>query len=141
MFIFLGIAWTLYNLATHPEHQEKCRQEVDAIFCEKEENDEDITRYALLTLLHAAQKSFMLIRSDDMKQLVHLKYCIKESMRLFPVVGRVLDQDTNITGHTMPKGTSVALYIHTIHRHPDFWENPDVIINSNQGSLKGPLLL
>ena len=46
--VCLGIAWTLYNLATHPEHQEKCRQEVDAIFSEKEdEYDEDITRYLL----------------------------------------------------------------------------------------------
>ena len=43
--VCLGIAWTLYNLAIHPEHQEKCRQEVDAIFSEKDENDNDITRY------------------------------------------------------------------------------------------------
>ena len=48
IIIIIGIAWTLYNLATHPEHQEKCRQEVDAIFSEKEdEYDEDITRYLL----------------------------------------------------------------------------------------------
>ena len=25
----------LYNLAKHPEHQEKCREEVDAIFDQK----------------------------------------------------------------------------------------------------------
>ena len=98
IIIIIGIAWTLYNLATHPEHQEKCRQEVDAIFSEKEDEYD-------------------------------LKYCIKESLRLFPpvsVVGRVLDQDTNITGHVMPKGTSVTLSTYAVHRHPDFWENPDV---------------
>ena len=43
--VCLGIAWTLYNLAIHPEHQAQCRQEVDAIFSEKDENDNDITRY------------------------------------------------------------------------------------------------
>ena len=32
-----GIAWTLYNLARYPEHQEKCRAEVDEIFEEKGE--------------------------------------------------------------------------------------------------------
>ena len=35
--ISAGIVWTLYNLARYPEHQEKCRQEVDAIFNEKGE--------------------------------------------------------------------------------------------------------
>ena len=67
--------------------------------------------------------------SEDMKSLVHLKYCIKESLRLFPpvcVVGRVFDQDTTITGYTMPKGTSVVCHMYALHRHPDFWENPEV---------------
>ncbi len=32
-----AMAWTLYNLALHPEHQAKCRDEVDAIFDEKDE--------------------------------------------------------------------------------------------------------
>ena len=67
--------------------------------------------------------------SADIKQLLYLKYCIKESMRLFPPVsglGRVLDKDTNIAGYVMPKGTAVACQFYSVHRHPDFWENPDV---------------
>lgn len=35
----VGIAWALYNLARHPDHQEKCRQEVDAVFNERDEMD------------------------------------------------------------------------------------------------------
>ena len=42
-----GLAWTLYNLAIHPEHQAKCREEVDALFDEKE--NEDLTWYNLVT--------------------------------------------------------------------------------------------
>ena len=34
-----GIAWALYNLARHPEHQELCRREVDTILSEKDELD------------------------------------------------------------------------------------------------------
>ena len=68
-------------------------------------------------------------REDLKGSLEYLKYCIKESMRLFPPVpntGRVLDKDTEICGYTMPKGTVVGSRIYTVHRHPDFWENPDV---------------
>ena len=34
-----GLSWTLYNLATHPEHQYKCREEVDALFDQKDSED------------------------------------------------------------------------------------------------------
>lgn len=71
----------------------------------------------------------MFLYRDDLKSLVHLKYCIKESMRLFPPVsatGRVLAQPTEIVGHKLPQGLAVATSIYTVHRHPDFWENPDV---------------
>ena len=32
----LGIVWALYNLAKYPDHQEKCRQEVDELFDQKD---------------------------------------------------------------------------------------------------------
>ena len=34
-----GLSWTLYNLATYPEHQHKCREEADALFDEKGSED------------------------------------------------------------------------------------------------------
>ena len=98
--------WALYNLAKHPEHQEKCREEVDAIFDQKGA-----------------------IEWEDLKSLVYLKNCIKESLRLFPPVpgvGRTLAQPTEIDGHQMAKGTPVAAMMYAVHRHPDVWENPDV---------------
>ena len=66
---------------------------------------------------------------EDLKSLVHLKYCIKESLRLFPPVprnGRVLSAPTEIDGRLIPEGTTVIGLIYGVHHHPDFWENPDV---------------
>ena len=37
IFISEAISWTLYNLARFPEHQQKCRDEVDAVMTDKEE--------------------------------------------------------------------------------------------------------
>ena len=98
--------WTLYNLAKYPEHQEKCQEEVDAIFDQKGT-----------------------IEWEDLKSLVYLKYCIKESLRLFPPVPgvvRMLSQPTEIDGRLMPKNTTVAAALYCLHRNPDVWENPDV---------------
>jgi cytochrome P450 len=34
-----GISWALWSLAAHPQHQEKCQQEVDEILSQKENKD------------------------------------------------------------------------------------------------------
>ena len=45
-----GISWTLYNLATHPEHQAKCHDEVDAFF---DSLDSDTITWCVCTM-HAS---------------------------------------------------------------------------------------
>ena len=66
---------------------------------------------------------------EDLKSLEYLKYCIKESNRLFPPVhgvGRILRENTEICGYKLPKGVSAFCNIYIVNRHPDFWENPTV---------------
>ena len=50
-------------------------------------------------------------------------------MRLFPPVpasGRSLATPTEIEGFKLPAGTPLLAWIYMVHRHPDFWENPEV---------------
>ncbi|KAJ7330607.1 hypothetical protein OS493_022222 [Desmophyllum pertusum] len=99
------ISWALYNLARYPEHQEKCRQEVDEVFGYKEEM--------------------------DWKQLGKLKYllmCIKESTRIFapvPIISRTLDKTYEIDGHLVPEGTWVMTNVYALHHNPHVWKDPE----------------
>lgn len=126
--ICVGIAWALYNLARHPEHQEKCREEIDAIFSEKEEMD----WYGTIHLHTNTSHCVLSVSRDDLRGLTYLKYCIKESLRLYPPVsshGRQLAQDTEIDGHMFPAGTEVVIMPFSVHRCPDIWENPEVSVD------------
>lgn len=69
------------------------------------------------------------LHSEDLKSLEYLKYCLKESLRLFPPVsgvGRVLAQPTEIDGYKLPQGSAIVANFWVVHHHPDFWENPFV---------------
>lgn len=99
-----AITWTLYLLAKHPEHQEKCREEVRNIL-----RGRDHLEY------------------DDLANLKYTQMCIKESMRIYPPVFRVfrkLHEDTVLDGHSLPKGTLVNIGIIDIHRNPSVWDKP-----------------
>ncbi|KAM6216827.1 cytochrome P450 4F2-like [Rhynchocyon petersi] len=104
-----GISWVLYNLAKHPEYQERCRKEVQELMgdCKLEE-----------------------IEWDDLAQLPFLSMCIKESLRLHPpvtVISRRCTQDVVLPdGWVIPKGTTCLINIFGTHHNPSVWPNPEV---------------
>ena len=58
----------------------------------------------------------------------YLHNTIKEALRLFPpapVIVRKAKEDTVIGGYNIPKDSTLALFLYTIHRDPQYWENPD----------------
>ena len=56
--------------------------------------------------------------------------CIKEAMRLYPilhVVARELTEDVPLRNDvTLDKGMTVAVNIYSLHRNPTIWEDVEV---------------
>uniref|UniRef100_A0A8D0NGS3 Phylloquinone omega-hydroxylase CYP4F2-like n=1 Tax=Sus scrofa TaxID=9823 RepID=A0A8D0NGS3_PIG len=104
-----GLCWVLYNLAKHPEYQERCRQEVHELLRDHEPKE---------------------IEWDDLAQLPFLTMCIKESLRLHPpvtVISRRCTQDIVLPdGRIIPKGVICLISIFGTHHNPSVWPDPEV---------------
>ncbi|XP_015344676.1 cytochrome P450 4F3 isoform X2 [Marmota marmota marmota] len=104
-----GLSWALYNLAKHPEYQERCRKEVQDLLRDRDPKE---------------------IEWDDLAQLPFLTMCIKESLRLHPpvtVISRCCTQDVVLPdGRVIPKGVTCLISIFGTHHNPAVWPNPEV---------------
>ncbi|CAL8287754.1 unnamed protein product [Merluccius merluccius] len=100
-----GISFLLYSLATHPEHQKICREEILQVLGDRETLD-----------------------WDDLNRIPYTTMCIKESLRLYPPVpgiGRKLTKTMNFfDGRSMPEGSYVGVGVYSHHRNGTVWENP-----------------
>ncbi|XP_062034075.1 cytochrome P450 4F2-like [Lepus europaeus] len=115
-FMFAGhdstassLTWILYNLAKHPEYQERCRKEVRELL--RDRGGEEI-------------------EWDDLAQLPFLTMCIKESLRLHPPllgISRSCTQDMRLPdGRVIPKGVICFINIFGTHHNPAVWQDPEV---------------
>lgn len=82
--------------------------------------------------LHTELASVLGGRTPSLQDLAHLKYTtmvIKEAMRLYPpiwVMQRKVVSDDEIGNYYIPAGSEVTISPYVMHRHPAFWENPEV---------------
>lgn len=67
--------------------------------------------------------------SDDLKQLTRIRQVLYETMRLYPpgwlMTRRALNED-EIAGYPIAAGTDIFISPYVVHRHPDFWTDPEV---------------
>ncbi len=99
-----ALTFTLMLLAKHPQIQEKVYKETEAV------KDEDI--------------SFM----EQSEAYQYTKQCIEEAMRLYPPAyfsDRVTIEEDTYNDIVYPKGAMLLISFYEIHRHKDFWKNPD----------------
>jgi cytochrome P450 len=69
--------------------------------------------------------------ADPVAREIMVRNVIQESIRLYPpawVVDRISLADDHVLDYHLPKGTVWIIYIRGMHRHPDYWDQPDQFI-------------
>ncbi|KAK3913943.1 Cytochrome P450 4C1 [Frankliniella fusca] len=67
------------------------------------------------------------IVAQDLPQLQYAEKFLKEVMRMFstiPLSARQINEDTELGGHALPKGTTVVINYFGLHRDPVTWPDP-----------------
>uniref|UniRef100_A0A8C6DZC2 Uncharacterized protein n=1 Tax=Moschus moschiferus TaxID=68415 RepID=A0A8C6DZC2_MOSMO len=107
-----SISWILYALASHPEHQQRCREEIQSLLGDARENP-----------------------WGDLDQMPYTTMCIKEAMRLYPpvpIISRNLCKPITFPdGRSLPAGMNftsplISLSFYGLHHNPKVWPNPEL---------------
>lgn len=99
-----ALGWTWTELARHPEIEERVRAEVERVLGSR------------------------LPTAEDLPKLSYLTQVFQEAMRLHPpapVLGRVTLEADKMGEYDVPAGTSMVAVPYVLHRHPEFWEEPE----------------
>ncbi|GFR25424.1 cytochrome P450 4c3 [Trichonephila clavata] len=105
--VSVTITWALYLIGLHPDIQEKIHDELDRIF--GSDVDRDITE-------------------SDLNDLKYLDCVLKESQRLYsavPMVTRTLQEDCNICGYSLPKGSTCVILLYFLHKDKEVFPDPE----------------
>lgn len=102
-----ALTWAWYELAQHSEVEQKLHEELERVLGGE-----------LPTLKH-------------MPQLKYTRMIIDETMRLHPPFwfeNRNTMDDVELWGVTVPKGSMITFSRYSLHRHPDYWPEPERFI-------------
>nr|XP_013811092.1 PREDICTED: cytochrome P450 3A24-like isoform X1 [Apteryx mantelli mantelli] len=112
IFIFAGyeptsntLSYLAYELATHPDVQQKLLEEIDSVLPNK------------------APPTY-----EAVMQMEYLDMAVNETLRLFPLGGRLeraCKKSIEINGVTIPKGTVVMIPPFILHRNAEHWPEPE----------------
>jgi cytochrome P450 len=100
-----ALTWTWFLLGSHPSIRRRVREEAGRVLGDR-----------LPTI-------------EDVAHLIATRMAIEESMRLCPPVwalAREAAQEDEIGGYRIPARSTVIVSPFVTHRHPDFWEQPEV---------------
>ncbi|KXZ56708.1 hypothetical protein GPECTOR_1g638 [Gonium pectorale] len=110
------ISWTLFNIATTPGVQEAAAAELASLG---------------LLVRPRAEGGRVVARElelDDIKRMPYITACVKEAMRMFPVVsvmGRITERPTRVGPYLVPAGTPIATPLFAIQNTIHNWVKPE----------------
>jgi cytochrome P450 len=100
-----ALTWCWHALAQRPDIRERLRAELKRV-------------------LGGRTPTF-----DDLSRLRYTRAVLQETLRLYapvPVLPRVVLKNTDLRGYPLPAGSKVFVSIYNIHRHPEFWPDPEL---------------
>ncbi|MBC7921858.1 MAG: cytochrome P450 [Ferruginibacter sp.] len=106
-----ALAWAFYLLAKHPAVARQVRQEVSEVL-----GTEGLPTY------------------ENVRNLSYTTRVIQETLRLYPpawVIGRKTIAADQIGGYAIPAQAPILMSPYAVHRHPEYWPNPDAFDPDN----------
>lgn len=100
----LALGWTWYALSEHPEVERRLYAELAEVLGGR------------------------LPTVEDLPRLKYTLNVLQESMRLYPPVWSIFRKalvDGDIGGYYVPAKASVVVSPYAMHRHPDYWKEPE----------------
>ena len=101
----LVLTWTFYLLSLHADTEERVRSEI------------------------AAVTGGTPVRREHIESLRYTQQVIQEAMRLYPPVPLIVREARRVLRlgtETIGPGTFVYVPVYAIHRHEEFWDQPDL---------------
>ncbi|HEY1351978.1 MAG TPA: cytochrome P450 [Ktedonobacteraceae bacterium] len=99
-----SLAWTMYLLSQYPEIEARFHDELDRV-------------------LNGRVPTI-----EDLAHLPYTRMVLEESVRIYPPSWEIMRHtiaDDELGGYHIPAGSLLFWTQYTVHRHPDFWENPE----------------
>ena len=99
-----ALAWTFFLLSQSEEVQSQLHQELDRV-------------------LAGCPPAL-----SDFERLTYLGQVFSEAIRLYPsiwIMERRVKSDDEIAGYAIPAGSTLLVSPYTLHRHPEFWRDPE----------------
>ncbi len=100
-----ALSWALYLLVKNPYSLQIVQDEIDNV-------------------IGTGKPTF-----ENIENLTYLEMVILETLRLYPpiwlITRRAIEED-NLAGYKVPANMSVNIITYLLHRHPQYWNQPDI---------------